>query len=77
MKAKKIIRKPFKNAKPQFKPDFQILWTRMMGVAMESSDQEMKSILLNHTTKKEYICRKLGIVMEADILRIQKSRSKI
>ena len=56
------------------RPNFQALWTRLMTITMSSGDERFRAVLLNHTDKKEYICRKLGVVTEADVQRILNSK---
>jgi len=43
----------------------------MVGVAENVNNERMKATLLNHANKKEYICRKLGIISSADVKRFQ------
>lgn len=51
--------------------NFKALWTLMVGVAENVNNERMKATLLNHANKKEYICRKLGIISSADVKRFQ------
>lgn len=57
------------------RPDFLALWNVLLGEATKSGDDRLKAVLLNHSSKKEYICRKLGVVSVADLKRVQR-RSK-
>jgi len=56
--------------------NFSALWDRLINVANETNDARLKAILQNHATKKEYICRKLGVVSEMDVQRIKKKSDK-
>jgi len=50
--------------------NFSRLWERLSQEAERSGNTRLKSVLLNHERKKEYICRKLGVVTESDVNRI-------
>lgn len=56
------------------KPNFQALWTRLAYVAEEVGDPRLRAVLKNHEDRREYICRKLGVVSEADVQRIRDQR---
>jgi hypothetical protein len=53
--------------------NFGALWTRLMTMATKAEDDRMKSTLMNHENQKERICRRLGVVSEADVRRIEAS----
>jgi hypothetical protein len=44
-----------------------------MNVYTVTGQERKKAVLVNHSDKKEMICRKLGVVCEADIDRIAKN----
>jgi hypothetical protein len=50
--------------------NFAKLWDRLKAEAEIAEDERMKAVLMNHEKRKEYICRKLGVVSDADINRI-------
>ncbi len=50
--------------------NFARLWERLKQEAELRGDIRMKAVLLNHEKKKEYICRKLGVVTESDVNRV-------
>ncbi len=56
------------------KPNFQALWTRLASVAEEVGDSRLHALLKNHEDRREYICRRLGVVTEADVQRIRAQR---
>lgn len=51
--------------------NFKALWTQTLNMAKDTGDIRIISVLENHKEKPEKICRKLGIVCNADILRIK------
>ena len=55
------------------KPNFASLWERLKTVAEMNGDDRLKSMLLNHERRKEYICRKLGVVSDADVNRMART----
>lgn len=56
------------------KPNFQALWVRLAHIAEEVGDSRLRAVLKNHEDRREYICRKLGVVTEADVQRIRSQR---
>lgn len=54
-------------------PDFRSLWDKLVASAAASGDSRMTAALLNHEGRKEVICRKLGVVGDADVARVAKS----
>lgn len=54
--------------------NFVALWERLMAVAVKTKDDRLKATLMNHEGRKEHICRKLGVVTEADIKRVEAKR---
>jgi hypothetical protein len=48
----------------------------MMANATSSGNEKLRATLMNHASKKEYICRKLGIVSDADIQRHKKMQKR-
>jgi hypothetical protein len=59
--------------KNQSKPNFKTLWTQAMTTAKDTGDSRVISVLENHKENPERICRKLGIICNADILRLKKT----
>lgn len=55
--------------KPQY--NFVQMWDRMRLMAVQSGNQELLALLDNHTTRKEYICRKLGVLTPTDVERLK------
>ncbi len=51
-------------------PDFNALWTAMLASAEARGDKRTAAALRNHESRKETICRKMGIVSTADVVRI-------
>lgn len=54
------------------KYNFFQMWDRMRVMAIQMGNQELVSILDNHSEKKEYICRKLGVLTPVDVERLKK-----
>lgn len=50
--------------------NFIQLWERLKNEAEICGDEGMRSVLMNHERRKEYICRKLGVISETDVKRI-------
>jgi hypothetical protein len=46
------------------------LWSNLSDIYSAAGMQRQKAVLDNHIDQKEKICRKLGVVCEADIVRI-------
>lgn len=51
--------------------NFGALWIRLMSIASKVGDDRMKAALMNHENKKERICRRLGVISEADVQRME------
>jgi hypothetical protein len=51
-------------------PNWDLLFHRLSEVYIAAGQKRKKSVLDNHTDKKERICRRLGVISEADIVRI-------
>jgi hypothetical protein len=51
--------------------NFKNLWRRMVLLAEEHGDERLRSTLMNHENRQEYICRKYGVVSDADLTRIK------
>jgi hypothetical protein len=58
------------------RPNFQVLWNLLVGVADKVGNDRFKAILSNHANRQEYICRKLGVICQADVDRISKKFQK-
>jgi len=52
---------------------FATLWDHAKLTAKERGADRMLSVILNHEKKKEYICRKLGIINFSDVNRVFKN----
>lgn len=52
------------------KISFVKLWDHLKLESELAHDDRFKAVLMNHITRKEYICRKLGVVTEADVARV-------
>jgi hypothetical protein len=50
-------------------PDFTSLWNLLVAASKTSGNERLQSTLMNHSSKKEYICRKLGVISGTDINR--------
>ena len=46
----------------------------MVGLAEEFGDARLRAVLTNHEGRREYICRKLGVVSDGDIRRLRAAR---
>jgi hypothetical protein len=46
----------------------------MVYLAEEFGDARLRAVLTNHEDRREYICRKLGVVSDGDIHRIRAAR---
>lgn len=57
--------------------DFRQLWDKLMAAAQEAGDSRIRAALLNHSSQKEYICRKLGVICESDISRVRRNFKRI
>lgn len=55
---------------PKAPANFATLWNKLKTVAEVNHDDGLKATLMNHERRKEYICRKLGVVTDADVNRI-------
>jgi len=53
------------------RPDFPALWNRLLRAAASVEDERTKATLLNHSSRKEQILRRLGVVSEADVRRYE------
>lgn len=40
-------------------------------MAEEAGDERLKATLVNHEGRREYICRKLGVVSDGDVRRLR------
>jgi hypothetical protein len=56
--------------KPAKQANWNKLWSNLSDIYSVAGMQRQKAILDNHIDQKEKICRKLGVVCEADIVRI-------
>ncbi len=57
--------------------NFSQLWERLRYEAENCGNERFKAVLMNHDKKREYICRKLGIISDTDITRMtDKIRAK-
>lgn len=61
---------PLKKLSRNIRTDFTALWNRLFHVAESSGDVKLKALLMNHSERREYICRKLGVITEADVNRV-------
>jgi hypothetical protein len=59
--------------KTQTVPNFQALWLRLRTVYSSAGKHRNVAVLDNHKNRKEIICRKFGVVCDADINRIAES----
>ena len=62
------------------KIDFSLLYRHLLAEAKSSGSMRLKNTLDNNESRKEYICRKLGVVSPADVVRISatlKSKKKV
>ena len=62
------------------KTDFSLLYRHLLAEAKSSGNVRLKNTLDNNESRKEYICRKLGVVTPADVVRISanlKTKKKI
>ncbi len=57
--------------RPVIRPDFNALWNMLVDVATRCGNDRVKATLVNHQGRKEYICRKLGVVSFNDVTRIE------
>ncbi len=53
--------------------NFQSLWDRLRTVYLSAGKKRQVAVLDNHRNRKELICRKLGVVSDADVNRISAS----
>jgi hypothetical protein len=51
-------------------PQWEKLWKRLRDVYVLAGKDRHVAVLDNHSNRKEAICRKLGVVSDADISRI-------
>ena len=51
-------------------PNFGKLWSAVVSELERVGNDRLRSTFLNHSTKKEYICRKYGIISATDIMRV-------
>jgi len=56
------------------KPDFKSLWSEAVKSAKDSGDARLAAVLENFINKKEYICRRLGIISSVDVYRVKRER---
>ncbi len=67
----------YRNSEMAKSINFTKLWERLKVEIELLGDQRLKAVVSNHEQRKEYICRKLGIISDADINRLTKQlRSK-
>jgi len=52
-------------------PNFTALWTRYLTLSDKYSDDKTKAILMNNRDKRERILRRLGVIGEADLRRVE------
>jgi len=52
--------------------DFNNLWKLIHKVTTEEGDPKLAAIFSNHSDKREYICRKFGIMSLPDVERFRK-----
>jgi hypothetical protein len=52
------------------KPDFGNLWSLMISESERTGNDRVKSAFLNNSSRKEYVCRKFGIISAADVSRL-------
>lgn len=62
--------------KTQRKSDWNALFESLRSVYRKADQQRMVAALDNHKENREAICRKLGVVCEADVSRIASSLRK-
>lgn len=55
--------------------DWDKLWKRLREVYLVAGQDRQVAVLDNHADRKEEICRKLGVVSDADVGRIGKEVS--
>jgi hypothetical protein len=46
----------------------------MVGLSEEFGDPRLRAVLTNHEDRREYICRKMGVVSSGDIERLRAAR---
>lgn len=56
--------------------DFRALWDKLVAAASASGDTRLLATLTNNEGRKEWICRRLGIVSDADVARVSSSMRK-
>lgn len=61
------------NMKGKAAPNFQVLWRRLRTAYLSAGKNRKVAVLDNHENRKELICRKLGVVCDADVNRISAS----
>jgi hypothetical protein len=59
------------------RPNFNQLWEQAVSITNSYQNNKVKSILLNFSDKKESICRKLGIIGNQDVIRLDNHLAKI
>ena len=59
------------------KPNFQALWNLLVGIAEKTNNTKFKAVLTNHSDRQEYICRRLGVISQADIDRYEKKLQRL
>ena len=52
------------------KPDFQVLWNLMVSETTRVGDVRTRAAFVNHEMRKEYVCRRYGIVSANDVIRM-------
>jgi hypothetical protein len=57
------------------KQNFSALWTSLLAAAGRTGDERLKAVLMNHESRKEHICRRLGVVSAADVRRMEAARA--
>lgn len=50
--------------------DFEGLWKEALEASEKADHRRLRSILINHSGRKEIICRRLGIVGKTDVERL-------
>lgn len=59
------------------RPNFEALWTMLLSAAVQGGNDRFTATIKNHSERKEYICRKLGVVCAVDVARIGQKLKKL
>lgn len=56
--------------KPNTRSDFKSLWTKLRNAYLLAGKSRDVALLDNYKHNQEYICKKLGVVCDSDLIRI-------